>query len=148
MAFRTWNEKMDVVDAIKEVIMYHWTLDGRNTIPSDNEAAWEDIIHSRTKEDWWDVVDTAEIITKQYPEHMGPYGRLMGDIEDIKKRLMFGKDVTRAKQYATRHYNTPAWRLLMAYKDFLNDIEENPTPQPVEVKPEEDPTQFERLFNT
>ena len=79
---------------------------------------------------------------------MGPYGRLKIDIEDVKKRLMFGKDVTRAKQYATRHYNTPAWRLLMAYKDFLNDIEENPTPQPVEVKPEEDPTQFERLFNT
>ena len=148
MAIRTWNEKLDVVMAIKELIMYHWTINGRNIIPHDDEAAWEDIIHSRTLQDWWDVIDTAEIVTKQYPEYMGPYSRLKIDIEEVKKRLMFGKQVTRTKQHASRHYNTPAWRLLMAYKDFLNDIEGTPTPEAVESKPEEDTTQFERLFNT
>jgi hypothetical protein len=148
MAIRTWNEKLDVVMAIRELIMYHWKLNGRNIIPHDDEAAWEDIIHSRTNQDWWDVIDTAEIITKQYAEYMGPYGRLKIDIEDIKKRLMFAKDITRPKQHASRHYNTPAWRLLMAYKDLLNDIEGMPTPQAQPVEPVEDPTQFERLFNT
>jgi hypothetical protein len=152
MAQRKWDHKMEVVLAIREVIMFHWMINDRCIIPHDDADAWEDIIHSRTSQDWWDIVDVAEIMFQQYPEDVYQYRNLKSDIAEIKKRLMFGKDITRPKNYATRQYNTTAWRGLMAFKDFLNDLNDTPTPHLTDEQRQhkeamETPTQFEKLFN-
>jgi len=151
MANRRWQDKIDVVMAIHEVIMYHWHKDNRCIIPYDDPQAWDHIIHSRTEQDWWDIVDVAEILFQQYPEYTWSYKYLKDDVAEIKKRLMFGRDVSRSKDKATRSYNTTAWRCLMAFKDYINDIDDRPTQRLTDEQRQQQldmaaPTGYERLF--
>jgi hypothetical protein len=94
------------------------------------------------KDDWWAWIDNAPSYKIQYSEHWRKYSKsLEADTKWVEEKLMLGKPVT--KQMRTG-YNTPAYRLFMNIKDFINDVNGKPTQHRFEDTEE---TDFERLFD-
>lgn len=148
MARTSYKEKEQIVNAVLAVTMFHWerTLG----IFDDDSEAWDDVFHSRTIEDWWDITEYAKIEVQKYPEYMGKYKYLTSDLEQVEKRLMLGKPVVKPKKDA-KNYNFTTFRFWMAFKDLLNDARGTPTKQYTDKERElayelANPTAFEAHF--
>lgn len=107
---------------------------------------WNDTLHSMTADDWWDWVDIQPSIKIQYEQYYRRYANITVDTEEIRRRLMLSKHVTKERHMG---YNHPAFRLFMALHDLVNDIQGTPTVQykHQNAEPDEELTVFERLFD-
>jgi len=148
MAKRTYAEKFEIMELVLELTMIHWE---RTLGIYDNDAeAWDDVFHSRTTSDWWDLVDVAKIEIQKYPEYIGKYKYLSSDLDEVERRLMLGKPVVKPKKDA-KNYNFPTYRFWMAFKDLMNDRRGTPTYQYTEQERKlawerANPTPFETMF--
>ena len=77
-----------------------------------------------TNDDWWAWIDIAPALEIQFSEEWHRYPKLSTGTEEVKKLLMLGKPVTKQSR---KGKNFEAFRLLMNIKDFVNDINQQPT---------------------
>lgn len=147
MAQRTYKEKKETVKAWVEIINYHW--DRLYGVLNNDKDFWADTLHAMQDCDWWDCVDVADVLTRQYPEHFRPFSNFSQDLQEVTKRLHQGKAVVKPMRVS---YNLAAFRMLMTLKDVVNEIRGTPTKRFTKRQQQlqqeiDEPTQFERLFN-
>lgn len=140
-----YQEKFSNIEAWAEIVDYHWhRLSGE--MFNDTEF-WDQTLHSMTDEDWWAWADIEPSIAIQYEEHYRRYPKLREDTEDIRRRLMLGKSITRKMG---KMKNLTAFRTLMAIHDLFNDIKGTPTkqyPKHTGTDSKQQQTPFEALFD-
>lgn len=143
MKKRSYQEKFQNIKSWAEIVDYYWHLYEGDMY--NHEDMWEHTLHSMINDDWWDWVDCEPAIKIEYEEHFRKYPRLGTDTQDIKRRLMLGKAITKKNG---KSKNFTAFRCLMAIHDLMNDIQGTPTKQYVkqEQPVTESESPFERMF--
>lgn len=135
---KTYQEKLDNIKAWVEITNLHWDrLEGE--MFNDGQF-WDETLHAMQNDDWWDWTDIAPALKIQYNEIWFKYPKLETATDEVKKLLMLGKPVTKKDR---KGKNFEAFRLLMNIKDFINDINETPTPQYSKPKAKAQPTKIE-----
>ena len=145
MAKRRYEDRLKNLNTWVEITNYHW--DRLNGEFYDDQQAWDDTYHAFANDDWWDMVESADTICQVYDHCFKPGDlyKFRDDIKEINRRLMFGKTVVKPKQ---KSYNFHPFRGWMILKDVLNSANGTPTKEfDKKTPPDEDPTQFERLFD-
>lgn len=141
---RNYQQKLTNIQNWSAIVEYHWhRLKG--LVRNDAEF-WDHTLHSMTDQDWWDWCDIEPSIKIQHEEHYRRYPKLSEDTQEIRSRLMLGKQITRKMGVSK---NLTAFRTLMAIHDLVNDIKGTPTVQYTDKdrKPEPELSPFERMFD-
>lgn len=136
MASASYENKLKTINVWVDIVNTHWIR--LNGVLNNDKEFWADALHDVPAEVWWHWVDIAPSLAIQYEDEYRRYN--WNDIDIIKKRLMLGDPITKKHR---KDYNFPAFRALMNIKDFMNDIN---NVNVVVEEPEEEPTQFEKLF--
>lgn len=141
---KSYDEKLQNINDWVEIVNYHWMrLEG---VLNNDEEFWNDTLHSMTSNDWWDWLDIAPSLEIQYEHIWSKYNRnnqFKNDMTVIKNRVYNSKP---AVKKFNKNYNFSAFRLLMNIKDFLNEVNGNPTVDFSKIEKSEEQTQFEKLF--
>ena len=136
MANLSYENKLKVINMWVDIVNNHSSR--LNGIFENDKDFWNDALHDVPDEVWWHWLDIAPSLAIQYEEEWRD--RSWKHADTIKRRLMKGDPITKKHR---KEYNLPPFHMLMNIKDFMNDA--NKVDNVIE-QPEEEPTQFEKLF--
>lgn len=144
---RSYQEKLKNINIWVEIVNHYWhELHGELY---NNKEFWANTLHAMEDQDWWDWLDIEPALRAQHPDAFQRYHTINQCNEQLRKKLMFGKPVT--KQHRPGK-NFEAFRALMNIKDIVNWINGQPTEQYTtktinQTQEQNQPTQFQQLFD-
>lgn len=115
---RKYDEKFQTVNDWVECINEYWII-YEGTL-NNHKPFWDDVLHSMSDQDWSDVNDVADVLSRQYPEDFRKFGKFYDNLNELNRRCQLGKKVI--KQYDRQHYNRPPFQVIMSVKDKINEI--------------------------